>query len=166
MPVPEFLREIRARFGKGLVLMPAVCAVVRDDAANVLVMRRADTGDWSLPSGICEPDEPPAKTLVRELWEEAGLRCIPQRVLATFHTPPLDYPNGDVACYVSTLFEASVVGGALEARDGEALELKFVALEEVPAMRLRDWLPGSLAALLAAPRPPFAFEPGWLDELG
>ena len=165
MPVPDFLRRIRASYGHGLVTMPAISVVLRGDDGRVLVMRRADTGDWSLPSGICEPGEAPARTLVREVWEEAGLRCVPERVLATFHTPRIDYPNGDVASYVSTLFEARVVGGELEARDGEALELRFVALDELPPIRLLEWLPAPLPELLLAPRSRFAFDEGWLDEL-
>jgi len=165
MPVPDFLRAIRARFGHGLVLMPAVSVVVRDDTGRVLVMRRADTGDWSLPSGICEPGEPPARTVARELWEEAGLRVVPERVLGVFHTDTIGYPNGDEACYVTTLFAARVVDGVLEARDGEALELRFVSLDVLPRMRVLDWLPAPLDELLDQRDASFAFDARWLDEL-
>ncbi|MBK8980266.1 MAG: NUDIX domain-containing protein [Planctomycetes bacterium] len=169
MPMPDFLRAIRASHGHGLVTMPAVSAVVRDEASRVLVMRRADTGEWSLPSGICEPAEAPARTLVRELWEETGLRCVPARVLAVFHTPEVRYPNGDLASYVSLLFEARAIGGELHARDGEALELRFAAVGELPRMAIVDWLPAPLDALLAEPAGSavgkFAWDPGWLAEL-
>ncbi|MCA8952756.1 MAG: NUDIX domain-containing protein [Planctomycetes bacterium] len=150
MPVPEFLAALRRKIGNDRVLMPAVAGVIRRDDGRVLVMRRADTGEWSFVSGICEPHEAPADTMVREALEETGLEIRCDRLLCLYHTPDLRYPNGDVACYVSALFECSVLGGELETRDGEALELRFVETDELPPIRLLDWLPAPLPELFAA----------------
>ena len=169
MPMPEFLTAIREAAGPVMVLMPSITAVVRDERGHVLVMRRADTGRWSLPSGICEPGEPPALTTVRELREEAGLTVEPTRLLTVFSTPPIEYANG-VATYVGSLFECRVVTGTLEAVDGEALDLRWMPLDELPAldgMQILDWFPRPLAELLASeaggrPGLTYAWDPAWL----
>ena len=49
MPIPDFLRTIRAKIGHDYVLLPAVAAVVQRVDGKVLLMRRADNGEWSLP---------------------------------------------------------------------------------------------------------------------
>ena len=157
MPIPEFLRRIRERIGTERVLLPAVSAAVLDDQGRLLTMLRADTRDWSIPSGIAEPGEAPADTIVRELYEEAGLHVVPERVLAVFHTPDLHYPNGDVATYVTTLFRCRVSGGKLEARDGEALDLRWRQLDDLPPIRQLDWLPAPLPNLLAGADGPAVF---------
>ena len=105
MPIPVFLRELRERIGHPPVLLPAVAAIVRNDAGHILCLLRSDTREWSLPSGICEPGEEPARTIARELHEEAGIVVRPERILMVHGGVHVEYPNGDVADYVSILFE-------------------------------------------------------------
>ena len=73
MPVPDFVVALRERVGRDLLWMPGVTGVVRDGEGRVLLGRRADTGQWALPSGILEPGEQPAVGLVREVEEETGI---------------------------------------------------------------------------------------------
>ncbi len=169
--MPEFLTTIREAAGGVMVLMPSITAVVRDEDGRVLVMRRADTGRWSLLSGICEPGEPPALTVVREVREEAGLTVEPTRLLCVFSTPPIEYPNG-VATYVGSLFDCRVVGGELAALDGEALEFRWLPLDRLPemhGMNILDWFPAPLAHLLdggnaGLPGLSFAWDPAWVGR--
>ena len=60
MPTPDYIADIRRSYGHGLLLLPGVSAVVVDGesgAERILLVRRADSGRWSLPAGIVEPDE-------------------------------------------------------------------------------------------------------------
>ncbi|MGA0058179.1 MAG: NUDIX domain-containing protein [Planctomycetota bacterium] len=164
MPIPDFLQKIRARIGHDYVLLPAVAAVVQRADGKVLMLRRADNGEWSLPSGICEPSEDPSHTIVREIAEETGLRARPTRILAVFGGPRVSYPNGDLAEYVTTLFHCEVLGGTLEALDGEALELRFVDLGDVPSLSIDPHLPAPLAHLLQGPGGAFPWSESWLDD--
>lgn len=148
MPIPTFLRELRDTIGHAHVLLPAVTMIVPDEMGRILVMRRADNGLWSLPSGIIEPGEEPARTAEREILEETGLTVRAERVVATFPTPEIDYPNGDRASYLTVVFECRQLGGELYPADGEALELAFCGLEELPPMRILDWLPVPIGELL------------------
>lgn len=164
MPIPDFLRALRERIGHDHLMMPAVAMVVPDDRGRVLVMRRADTGAWSLPSGIIEPGEEPAHSAVRELHEETGLVAVADAVLCTFRTPELHYPNGDVASYVSTLFRCRVLRGELEARDGEALAFDWRAVDDIGDIDVCRWFPRPLAELMERPGA-FAWDDRWLEEL-
>ena len=56
--------------------VPAVCAVVRDHEARLLLVRRRvdpRRGEWCLPGGFMELGEPPEAAALRELREETGL---------------------------------------------------------------------------------------------
>ena len=61
-----------------------VDAAVFDDAGRVLLIQRKDNGRWALPGGIAEIGSTPAEAVLRELWEEAGLRGEVARLLGIF----------------------------------------------------------------------------------
>ncbi|MGH3487039.1 MAG: NUDIX domain-containing protein [Actinopolymorphaceae bacterium] len=136
----SYLWQLRQKIGNDLVLMPGARVLVFDDAERVLLIRRSDTGWWSMPAGAAEPDASFARTAVRELEEETGLRadvadleafgCVsdPERGMVT-------YPNGDQVRVFGLCFVAHVWSGVLEARDGEALELDFFARHALPRPR-------------------------------
>ncbi|MBI5304668.1 MAG: NUDIX hydrolase N-terminal domain-containing protein [Chloroflexi bacterium] len=54
-------------------------AAVIDDAGRILLIRRADNRLWAMPGGALEVGETPAEGVVREAFEEAGVRS---RVIA------------------------------------------------------------------------------------
>lgn len=138
MPIAPHVRALRSVVGSRLLLLPGVAAVVRDAVGGILVHRRDDDGRWSLPAGAIEPGESPAQAVSREVREETGLEVVPERVLGVFggagfrHT----YPNGDEAEYTVVVFGCRVVGGALQPRDGEAVELRCFPPDAMPPLRL------------------------------
>jgi ADP-ribose pyrophosphatase YjhB (NUDIX family) len=133
MPVPDFVVALRERVGHDLLWMPGVTAVVRDAQGRVLLGRRADTGEWALPSGILEPGEQPAVGLVREVEEETGVRVEVLRLDAVWTLPELTYPNGDRAQYLDLCFACRPVGGEAHVADDESLEVGWFPVDELPA---------------------------------
>ena len=77
MPIPEFIVETRKKIGTDLMWVPAVCAVVLRDSTvsspwavpEVLLVRRADNGEWTPVTRIADPGEEPHVTTVREVLE-------------------------------------------------------------------------------------------------
>lgn len=163
MPIPPFLAELRRRIGNDPVLLPGVAAIIRNDAGHILCLLRSDTREWSLPSGICEPGEQPALTIARELYEEAGIVVRPERILAVQGGLHVEYPNGDVADYVSILFECRWLEGTPEPRDGEALELRFFPPDALPPIRLLERIDLDLGDL-GDPRAVFPWDDAWLPS--
>ena len=56
-----------------------------DGTLEVLVVHRPKYDDWSLPKGKADEGEDDQACAVREVEEETGLRCEPQRELDTVH---------------------------------------------------------------------------------
>ena len=136
MPTPDYIAELRRCYGQGLLLLPGVSAVLVEEhpAQRILLVRRADTGQWSLPSGIVEPGEQPAAALLRELHEET---CVSARVdrLALLSTdPPIAYPNGDCCQFVAMTFRCTYLSGAAAVGDEESTEVDWFSTERLPAL--------------------------------
>jgi ADP-ribose pyrophosphatase YjhB (NUDIX family) len=70
----SYLGQLRTLAGdeRTLMFIGARC-VVRNLGGDVLLIRRSDTGEWSLPAGAMELGETIGECAVRELREETGL---------------------------------------------------------------------------------------------
>jgi len=133
MGIPDYIRGMRARVGHDLLLLPGVSAVVRDEAGRVLLARRADNRRWSVPAGMVEPGEQPADAVLRELFEETGVRARIEGV-GGVATHPVVYPNGDRCEYLNVWFRCRAVGGAAGPVDDESLEVAWFAPQALPEL--------------------------------
>lgn len=59
-------------------------AAVIDSAGRILLMQRSDDHKWALPGGALEVGETPAAGVVREAFEETGVRCQPVALVGVF----------------------------------------------------------------------------------
>ncbi|WP_022873278.1 NUDIX hydrolase [Nesterenkonia alba] len=140
MATPDFIRELRRDIGTKELLLPAVTAVVlrretegvRLPTAEVLLVRRADNGDWGATSGIMEPGESPAQAAVREVAEETGVQARPVRVTAVSDHGLVVYPNGDRCQFVDIAFEMEYVSGAAHIGDDESTEVGWFPVDALP----------------------------------
>ncbi|MEV7086040.1 NUDIX domain-containing protein [Streptomyces sp. NPDC093085] len=162
MGTPDFIREIRATAGHQLLLLPGVSAVVLDDEGRVLLGRRADTGRWSLISGIAEPGEQPAVTVVREVYEETAVRCEVERVVLVQALKPVTYPNGDHCQFMDICFRCRAVGGEARVNDDESLEVAWFPVDGLP--ELAEYALFRIKQALGDA--PTWFVPGGPDDLG
>ena len=164
----SFILWLRRYVGKRRILMIGSLAAIRDDAGDaqtpgrVLMLRRADNGEWDFPGGAMELGETLAETVVREVAEETGLLVEPARLVGLYTSPEdhnYTYPNGDQVQGWGAFFECRVVGGSLRAQDGEALDLAFVPPDQIhldfPALnRMKaDLLAGREEATFDPPTP-------------
>jgi 8-oxo-dGTP diphosphatase len=136
VPTPEYIAAIRRTYGKGRLLLPGVSAVVvRTDlpgGTQLLLVKRSDTGLWSLPSGIVEPSEQPAASMLRELYEETRVIASVERLALLTTDPDVTYPNGDTCQYVAMCFRCRYVGGEAQVGDEESVEVGWFPAEELP----------------------------------
>ncbi|GAA0377503.1 NUDIX domain-containing protein [Streptomyces olivoreticuli] len=134
MPTPDFITDIRAVAGHQLLWIPGVSVIVLDDAGRVLLGRRADSGEWSIIGGIPDPGEQPAAAVVREVYEETAVHCVPERVLLVQALAPVTYPNGDHCQFMDICFLARAVGGEARVNDDESLEVGWFEPDALPPM--------------------------------
>ena len=137
MATPGYILDLRRSYGQGRLLLPGVSGVVlRKDlepgGSHILLVRRADTGTWSLPAGIVEPDEQPAATIVRELFEETRVHARADRLALLTTDPEFAYPNGDRCQYISMTFRCSYLGGEAVVGDEESTAVAWFRTDQLP----------------------------------
>ncbi|MCY4540475.1 MAG: NUDIX domain-containing protein [Chloroflexi bacterium] len=140
MPLSEYIKNIRAKIGNDLLLLPGVTAVVINDRREVLLQLRRDTKTWAPPSGGLEPGENLAQCVMREVLEETGIEVIPESVIAVLSGDDFSvtYPNGDQIGVVSTVFRCRPrVETAPRVNDDESLEMRYFPPGDLP----EDMLP-------------------------
>lgn len=126
-------------------LVPSANAVVVNDRGEILLIRRTDNGNWSLPGGAMDIGERITDTAVREVREETGIACDVVGLVGIYTNPRhvLEYTsNGEVRQEFSIVFQARAVGGE-PTPSTESSEVRWVATDRVrdhtmhPSMRQR-----------------------------
>ena len=138
MPTPEFILELRRHIGnETLWLSGANLVVLREGEAGteVLLGRRADDGNWAAISGIVEPGENPADTVVREAREEACIEVEVERMLWLDVMDEVTFPNGDRCRFLDHGFRDRLVGGRPGIGDGEISDFGWFPANRLPVPR-------------------------------
>ncbi len=150
MPTPPFIVDLRASIGHApLWLMGANALVIR--GAEVLLVRRSDTGEWAPISGIVDPGEHPSETAVREALEEAGVVIEVERLLWTVVMEEITYANGDRCRFLDHGFRARWVSGEPYAADEESTEVAWFPVDALPSPR-QERLDAMLRVVAEDPR--------------
>ena len=138
MAISAYLRRLRERIGRELVLMPSVAVMIRDEAGRLLLVRSADYGLWQTVGGAIDPGETPADAAVREAFEESGLEVQLTGVLGVHGGPlfRLGYPNGDVCEYTAISFGARPTGGAIRADGDETTDVRWFTAGQAAALEV------------------------------
>jgi ADP-ribose pyrophosphatase YjhB (NUDIX family) len=94
-----------------LDFLPAAYAVVRNRLGHVLLVRRADDGNWELPGGRIEIGESATAAAAREVAEEAGVEITITALAGVYSDPRhvLVYPDGRAHQQIAICFHASAL---------------------------------------------------------
>ncbi|MDO7882967.1 NUDIX hydrolase [Salinibacterium soli] len=133
MATPEFVLALREKIGTDWLWLTGVTAVVlRGD--EVLLVKRADNGQWTAVTGIVDPAEEPAIAAERETLEEAGVVVRAEAITWVHVLPPHVYENGDQSQFLDIAFRCSWVSGDPYPADGENTEARWFPLDALPPM--------------------------------
>ena len=88
----------------------AVGAVVGNDAGEILLVQRSDSGVWLYPTGWADVGYSPAEVVVKEVAEETGIDVEPVRLVAVLDGLRLGFTRIPL---VSLVFHCRALGGAL-----------------------------------------------------
>jgi ADP-ribose pyrophosphatase YjhB (NUDIX family) len=149
MGASDYVLGLRQRIGHGLLLLPSVSVLVRDENRRVLLVRHADWGTWGLIGGSIDIDETPADAALREALEETGLVVELTEMVAALGGPgfTVTYPNGDAAAYVSIVYEAKVTGGHPRPDGEETTDVAWFGTGELASLDLGPFATATLSAL-------------------
>lgn len=134
MPIPDFVVELRRHVGQSPLWLPGVTAVVRR-GEHVLLVRRADTGEWAPVTGIVDPGEEPAVCAAREVLEETGVVARVDRLASTSVMRDVVHANGDRASYLDQCFACTWLSGEARIGDDESTEVRWWPLAGLPPMK-------------------------------
>ncbi|MBE9175316.1 NUDIX hydrolase [Synechocystis salina LEGE 06155] len=114
---------------------------------SIVLVRRRDTGQWSLPGGLIDWGETVAITAARELREETGLQLIKiDRLLGVYSSPDRDPRMHSVTISLVVQAEGNLlVGDRQEVSQAQAFavgDLPLGALSHDHDQQLRDYLQG------------------------
>jgi 8-oxo-dGTP pyrophosphatase MutT (NUDIX family) len=134
MPTPQFVLDLRQKVGHDQLWLSTAMGVVLDDQRRVLLGRRNDTGNWTLPGGIIDPGEQPADAACREVYEETGVIAVPEVLTTISVSPTITYRNQDRVQYLEYCFRCRVAGGEARVNDGELVEVAWQSLDALPVL--------------------------------
>ncbi|WP_327147830.1 NUDIX domain-containing protein [Nocardia sp. NBC_01329] len=120
-------------------LVPGGSALVVDDIGALLMQRRSDSGNWSLPGGVMEIGKTLEQCVVRETKEETGLEIEITGILGIYTDPRhvIAYADGEVRQEFNITFYGRVTGGHIEV-SSESTEVGFLTLKELETLPVHD----------------------------
>ncbi|GAA3369423.1 NUDIX hydrolase [Streptomyces sannanensis] len=127
----------------------AADVLLRDPVGRVLLVNPTYKPGWDLPGGMAEANEPPEKTVVRELREELGLEIALRGILVVDWVPP----HGPWDDQLAFIFDAGTLdedqAAELRPHDEELSEAAFVSVDKARE-RLRERMRARLDAAVRA----------------
>ncbi|GAA3473678.1 NUDIX hydrolase [Nonomuraea roseola] len=126
-------------------LVPSVNVIVRNDAGDILMIRRSDNGNWALPGGAIDLGESLSQAAVRETYEETGITCAITGLVGIYTDPRhviLYTSNGEARQEFSIVLTAHPIAGEPRPSD-ESCEVQWLSPDAItgyqmhPSMRLR-----------------------------
>jgi ADP-ribose pyrophosphatase YjhB (NUDIX family) len=120
-------------------LVPGGSALVVDEAGRILLQRRADSGNWSLPGGTMELGETLGAAVVRETREETGLEVELTGILGVYTDPGhlIAYEDGEVRQEFVVVFTARAVGGAV-AVSAESTDVGYIEPADLDGLPMHE----------------------------
>ena len=146
----HFVQEWMESVGEGVpgYVTPkvAVGAVVGNDAGEILLVQRADSGVWLYPTGWADVGYSPAEVAVKEVEEETGIECEPVQLLAVIDGMRMGFTR--FGMYM-VLFHCRAIGGKLQPHPLETSDVGWFAQDELPERTAGAgwWGPHAFAAI-------------------
>ena len=107
----------------------AIGAVVGNDAAEILLVQRADSGIWLYPTGWADVGYSASEIALKEVAEETGIHCEVVGVLAVLDGLRLGFTR--VPLY-SVVFHCRAIGGELAPHPLECADVGWFAADALP----------------------------------
>ncbi len=146
----HFVQEWLESIGEGVpgYVTPkvAVGAIVGNDRGEILLVQRKDSGIWLYPTGWADVGYSPAEVAVKEVSEETGIDCEPQRLLGVVDGQRMGFSR--FGMYM-LLFHCTAVGGELAAHPLETADVGWFAPDALPEATAgaQWWGPMAFAAI-------------------
>ncbi len=157
----HFVQEWLESIGEGVpgYVTPkvAVGAIVGNEAGEILLVQRKDSGIWLYPTGWADVGYSPAEVAVKEVSEETGIECEPRRLLGVVDGQRMGFSR--FGMYM-LLFHCTATGGELTPHPLETSDVGWFGPDDLPERTAGAawWGPQAFAAI-AGDEEPTRFDP-------
>lgn len=150
--VEEWLKNVGQRTAGYVTPKTAIGAVVGNDAGEILLVQRADSGVWLYPTGWADIGYSPAEVAVKEVKEETGMDCEPIRLLQVIDGMRAGFTG--IPLY-SLVFYCRATGGELTPHPLETIDVGFFGRDSLPEPLAGGggWVDHAFAAIDGAESP-------------
>jgi ADP-ribose pyrophosphatase YjhB (NUDIX family) len=148
--VEEWLRTVGEGVAGYVTPKVAVGAVVGNDAGEILLIQRGDSGVWLYPTGWADVGYSASEVAVKEVAEETGIIAEPVRLIAVLDGLRLGFTT--IPLY-SLVFYCRAVGGELQGHPLETRAVGWFAEDALPAPMAgaERWVPTAFSAIRGDP---------------
>lgn len=142
----EWMRSVGSGVPGYVTPKIAIGAVVGNDAGEILLVQRADSGVWLYPTGWADIGYSPSEVAVKEVHEETGVECEPLSLISVVDGMRQGFTK--IPLY-SLVFHCRAIGGALQAHPLETSDVGWFARDALPEplAGLERWVDGAFAAI-------------------
>jgi ADP-ribose pyrophosphatase YjhB (NUDIX family) len=150
----HFVQEWMESVGEGVpgYVTPkvAVGAVVGNDAGEMLLVQRSDSGVWLYPTGWADVGYSASEVVVKEVLEETGIHCEPVQLLAVIDGQRMGFTRFSMHLL---LFHCRATGGTLQAHPLETSGVGWYGRDALPwpTAGAEWWGPMAFAAIDGVP---------------
>ena len=129
----HFVQEWMESIGEGVpgYVTPkvAVGAIVGNDAGEILLVQRRDSGVWLYPTGWADVGYSPAEVALKEVQEETGIECEAVRLLGVVDGMRMGFSR--FGMYM-LLFQCRATGGQLQGHPLETSDVGWFSRDQLP----------------------------------
>lgn len=120
-------------------LRPAVAVAATNVQGQLLMLRRSDSGTWSMPGGTFEFGEDIPCCAQREFFEETGLKVTIKGVVGTYSNPRhlIEYSDGEIRQEFTIVLFGEIAEGTIKI-DSESTEISWFSPREVMKLDLAE----------------------------
>jgi 8-oxo-dGTP pyrophosphatase MutT (NUDIX family) len=155
--VEEWLASVGSGVPGYVTPKSAVAAIVGNEAGELLLTQRADSGVWLYPVGWADVGYSPSEVAVKEVLEETGIECEPVSLIAVLDGLRLGFNR--IPLY-SMVFHCKMLGGELVGHPLETRQVGFYQRDRLPQplAGAHRWVELAFAAIDGEQRP-CSFDP-------
>lgn len=131
----DYYHDFNAPKANSIRPAAAVALVSKDE--RILMLRRADSNNWTMPGGTMKFNESLQECAIREVFEETGLNVEIVDIIGIYTDPEVRvaYSDGEVRQEFTVLYYGHIKGGN-EQIDDESMELRWINMDKLSEIHM------------------------------